>query len=149
MLFSKHSLRCALSCALLATTLAFSATTRAQEEQTETASKLRPWTLRVHYARPAGDYAGWGVYAWKGPQNGAPKWPANWKFTGHDHHGVYLDIVLGESAATVEFLISDGKGNKNCAQDQKYTLPASIAREGREIWLRQGSCSIASTPHHR
>lgn len=147
--FLKPLSLCALGCALLSTTLAFPPSAQAQEEQTETASRLRPWTLRVHYSRPAGDYAGWGIYAWKGPQNGAPKWPGNWKFSGRDHHGVYLDLVLGEGAPSVEFLITDGKGNKNCAQNQKYALPASIAKEGQEIWLRQGSCDIANHPHRR
>lgn len=113
----------------------------AQEASTDEGA-LRPWTLRVHYWRANGNYAGWGVYAWKGPNQGAPKWPANWKFDGRSKFGAYYDVVLGEGATSMEFLITDGKGNKNCARDQKYTLPADIGAKGAEIWLREGDCKI-------
>lgn len=131
-----------LSLALCAT--GASAEGAAADKQDEGGSKLKAWTLRVHYKRSSGEYGNWGVYAWKGPQLGAPKWPANWKFNARDAYGVYYDVALGEGANVVEFLLTDGKGNKACGKDQKFVLPAEVATKGAEIWLRDSECAIYS-----
>jgi hypothetical protein len=115
-------------------------------EKDEGGGKLKAWTLRIHYQRTSGEYGTWGVYAWKGPQLGAPKWPANWKFNARDAYGVYYDVALGEGANVVEFLLTDGRGNKGCSKDQKYVLPAEVATKGAEIWLRDSDCAIHSAP---
>ena len=100
------------------------------------------WTLRVHFQRDNKDYDGWGVYAWKGPRTGAPKWPGNWRFNRKDSFGVFYDVPMGEGATGMEFLLTDGKGNKSCPNDQKLTLTGSLASQGQEVWLRQGDCKI-------
>lgn len=116
-----------------------------QAEEEAAAEKLKPWTLRVHYNRASGEYGNWGVYSWKGPQTGAPKWPANWKFNGKDKYGVYYDVALGEGANVIEFLITDGRGGKACGKDQKFVLPAEVATHGAEIWLHDSDCAISPT----
>lgn len=132
-----------LAVALLGTSAAF-----AQEQDPadlpEKPTGLQPWTLRVHYARDNEDYEGWGVYAWKGPRNGAPKWPGNWRFNRKDSYGVFYDVALGEGATMMEFLITDGKGNKNCPNDQKLELSSNLAHKGQEVWIRQGECKLYS-----
>ncbi|MBB4013506.1 pullulanase-associated domain-containing protein [Niveibacterium umoris] len=133
-----------LAVALLGTSVAY-----AEEQDTsdlpEKPTGLQPWTLRVHYQRDNKDYEGWGVYAWKGPRTGAPKWPGNWRFNRKDAFGVFYDVPLGEGATMMEFLITDGKGNKNCPNDQKLELASSLAQKGQEVWLRQGECKIHAT----
>ena len=136
-----------IAAGLMAAALTSGGTASAQDADKQ--SDLRPWTLRVHYWRANADYAGWGVYSWKGPNQGAPKWPANWKFTGKDKYGTYYDVMLGEGASSMEFLITDGKGNKNCQKDQKFQLPGDLAQKGAEIWLRENECTIHTSQPKR
>ena len=138
-----------VAASLLAAVLASVGTASAQDSGDKQQPELRPWTLRVHYWRASGDYAGWGVYSWKGPNQGAPKWPANWKFNGKDKFGSYYDVMLGEGASSIEFLVTDGKGNKNCQKDQKYQLPSDLGQKGAEIWLRENECTIHTSQPKR
>lgn len=138
----KKSLIALFAVAMLGAPVAFAQEEADDAEAAVKPGALAPWTLRIHFKRENKDYDGWGVYAWKGPRNGAPKWPGNWRFNRKDSYGVFYDVPLGEGATNMEFLITDGKGNKSCPNDQKLTLASTLATQGQEIWLRQGDCKI-------
>ena len=77
----------------------------------------------VHYQRPAGDYAGWGVRI-----NGQLV-----PFTGEDAYGRFASVKLGRGPA--EFAVTDGTATDG------PTRTIDPARTG-EIWLRQGDPAI-------
>ena len=67
--------------------------------QAEAQSTLPANTVRIHYHRTNGDYAGWAIYDWTGAKNPSPSWqnPGNPQ-TGTDDFGVYWDIALADGA---------------------------------------------------
>ncbi len=105
-------------------------------------SALSAYVLRVHYHRADATYTGWGVYSWQGTTNPTPTWPANTPFNQTDAFGVYVDLPIDHAQPVVDFLVTDGQGNKNCGSDQSLTLAASIAAGGQEIWIAQADCTL-------
>ncbi len=98
--------------------------------------------LRMHYRRGDGAYAGWGVYSWQGTTRSTPTWPANIAFDQSDGFGVYVDLPVDPTKAVVQFLVTDGKGNKNCATDQSLTVSAAIGTSGQEVWIAEQDCLL-------
>ncbi|WP_051711578.1 pullulanase-type alpha-1,6-glucosidase [Andreprevotia chitinilytica] len=100
-------------------------------------------TMRVHYHRTQADTAGWGVYAWNGPVTTAAKWPDDRvQFNKTDSFGAWVDIPLNTAAKTLDFLVIDGSGTKNCQTDQHASFNSNIATQGQEIWMLQGDCQV-------
>jgi pullulanase len=110
--------------------------------QVQAQSVLPPNTVRIHYHRTNGDYAGWAIYDWTGAKNPSPSWqqPGNPQ-TGNDDFGVYWDIALADGAPQLFFIVRNADGTiKNCPDDMVLT----IATQGLEIWLLQDDCTIYS-----
>ncbi|MBZ2207387.1 alpha-1,6-glucosidase domain-containing protein [Massilia soli] len=107
-----------------------------------------PGTIRMHFHRAQGDESDWGVYSWSGPANPSSAWITDrFMMTGSDDFGGYVDIPLNTSKTAIDFLVTDGYGNKNCGNDQRTDLRSDIATAGQEIWLLEGDCTIyASAP---
>ena len=107
-----------------------------------------PGTIRMHFHRAQGDESAWGVYSWSGPANPSSTWITDrFMMTGSDDFGGYVDIALNTSKNAIDFLVTDGFGNKNCGNDQRADLRSDIATVGQEIWLLEGDCTIyASAP---
>lgn len=107
-----------------------------------TSAQPAAYVLRVHYHRNDGLYTGWGVYSWQGTSNPTPTWPANTPFNQSDSFGAWVDLPVDHAQASVQFLVTDGQGGKNCAANQSLTLAAGIATAGQEIWIAQQDCTL-------
>ena len=99
-------------------------------------------SLRVHFHDAQNDAASWGVYAWVGPVIPSVTWIADrFKFSKSDTFGGYVDIPIDPKKTAGKFLVTDGAGNKNCANDQDITFATNIATAGQEIWLLPADCT--------
>jgi pullulanase len=109
---------------------------------------VAPGTLRLHYRRAQRDEAQWGVYAWSGPAKPSVEWIKDrFMLAASDSFGGYVDIALDTGKGKIDFLLTDGSGNKNCASDQASAFAPDIATRGQEAWLLEGDCTVyASAP---
>ncbi|MGN6528549.1 MAG: alpha-1,6-glucosidase domain-containing protein [Burkholderiaceae bacterium] len=89
-------------------------------------------TLRIHYHRPAGDYAGWQLHTWNAAVS--PTWNAGWAPSGTDAFGDYWDVQLASGTGTVGYLFHDGDTKDDGGADQSYVLQPGA----NEIWRVQG-----------
>ena len=105
-------------------------------------------SLRVHFHDAQNDAAAWGVYAWIGPVTPSVVWITDrFKFSKSDAFGGYVDIPIDAKKTAGKFLITDGTGAKNCANDQDITFATNIATAGQEIWILPSDCTqYASKP---
>ena len=98
-------------------------------------------SLRVHYRRTDGNYAGWQIHTWNAAQS--PNWNAGWNPAGSDDFGVIYDVPLASGTGSVGFLFHVGDTKDNGGADQSYTLQAGA----NEIWRVQGdSTNYTSNP---
>lgn len=91
---------------------------------------------RVHYHRPDGAYAGWGLHVWMDADE-TVDWTSPKPPKGQDAFGLYWDVKLRAGAAQVGFIVHKG--------DQKDPGPdmvLEIAKHGREVWLLSGATEI-------
>ncbi|SCE64839.1 alpha-1,6-glucosidases, pullulanase-type [Micromonospora matsumotoense] len=100
----------------------------------------RDWVV-VHYQRPAGDYADWGLYAW-GDLDPAyvTEWPTGQPFAGQDSYGRFAWVKLKPGAKSVGFLVVDKAGNKDVANDRTVDVTAT-----GEVWVKQGDPALYPT----
>src|SRR6185503_15331406 len=89
-------------------------------------------SLKVHYRRTAGDYAGWQIHTWNAAQS--PAWNAGWYADGSDDFGVIYDVPLAASSGTVGYLFHNGDTKDDNGADQSYDLVSGA----NEIWRIQG-----------
>jgi pullulanase/glycogen debranching enzyme len=98
-------------------------------------------SLRVHYRRADGNYAGWQIHTWNAAQS--PNWNAGWNPSGSDDFGVYYDVPLASGSGTVGFLFHKGDDKDNGGADQSYVLQSGA----NVIWRLQGdSTNYTSNP---
>ena len=108
---------------------------------------LTPATIRMHFRRVQHDEAQWGVYSWSGPAHPSSQWIVDrFMMTGSDSFGGYVDIPVDTGKSAIQFLVTDGAGNKNCQSDQAADFNANIASAGQEVWMLEGDCSVYKTP---
>ncbi|HEX8614249.1 MAG TPA: pullulanase-type alpha-1,6-glucosidase [Telluria sp.] len=109
---------------------------------------VAPGTIRMHYRRAQRDEAQWGVYSWSGPAKPSEQWIKDrFMMTASDSFGGYADIAVDATKTRIDFLLTDGTGNKNCAGDQAGDFAPDIATRGQEVWLLEGDCTVyASAP---
>ncbi|HEU4346485.1 MAG TPA: pullulanase-associated domain-containing protein, partial [Actinoplanes sp.] len=90
-----------------------------------------PDCVVIHYRRPDGDYAGWGLHAWEGtpakPDWGAPLSPAGW-----DAFGAVFRVPVRPDAIGLRFVLHRGDV-KDLPDDQRLDLTAC-----REVWMVAG-----------
>ncbi|WP_229427026.1 pullulanase-type alpha-1,6-glucosidase [Massilia atriviolacea] len=106
-------------------------------------ASIAPNTIRLHYRRAQRDEAQWGVYSWSGPAKPSVEWIKDrFMLTSTDSFGGYVDIPLDPTKTRIDFLLTDGSGNKNCASDQASDFAPDIATRGQEAWLLEGDCKV-------
>ncbi|MFJ4482039.1 pullulanase-type alpha-1,6-glucosidase [Streptomyces longwoodensis] len=112
-------------------------------EETPTASS-RDYAV-VHYQRPDGDYANWGLYAWGDLAEGeATDWPKSHPFVGRDAYGAFAWVKLKPGASNVGFLVIDKDGTKDVATDRTI----DVTKTG-EVWIQQGKADVLTErPDH-
>ncbi|PTA42346.1 pullulanase-type alpha-1,6-glucosidase [Micromonospora sp. RP3T] len=100
----------------------------------------RDWAI-VHYQRPAGGYADWGLYAWGDIDPAyATEWPKGQPFAGEDAYGRFAWVKLKPGAKSVGFLVVDSDGNKDVANDRTI----DVTQTG-EVWVKQGDPTLYPT----
>lgn len=114
--------------------------------------------VRVHYNRPDGQYADWGLHLWQvdGGRNyiadyPGVAWPQPLMRGGVDAYGAYFDIEASKftnaAAAGFGFIVHRPAQDGDPAADRTWTFS-----DGREFWLRSGDATvyrsnpIAATP---
>ncbi|MBL8278666.1 MAG: pullulanase-type alpha-1,6-glucosidase [Pelomonas sp.] len=98
-------------------------------------------SLRVHYRRAGGDYAGWQIHTWGAAQS--PNWNGGWNAAGSDDFGVYYDVPLAAGSGSVGFLFHLDNTKDNGGADQSYVLQSGA----NEIWRLEGdSTNYATNP---
>ncbi|MEU3457176.1 pullulanase-type alpha-1,6-glucosidase [Micromonospora sp. NPDC006766] len=103
-------------------------------------SASRDWVV-VHYQRPAGGYADWGLYTW-GDIDPAYQtdWPNGQPFAGEDSFGRFAWVKLNPGAKSVGFLVVDRNGTKDVDQDRAV----DVTQTG-EVWVKQGDPTLYPT----
>ncbi|MFC9910922.1 pullulanase-type alpha-1,6-glucosidase [Streptomyces sp. NPDC127197] len=92
----------------------------------------------VHYNRPDGNYADWGLYAWGDLADGeSTTWPDSHPFTGRDAYGAFAYVKLKPGASNVGFLVIDKDGNKDVSADRTI----DVTKTG-EVWIEQGKEAV-------
>jgi pullulanase-type alpha-1,6-glucosidase len=92
----------------------------------------------VHYKRPDGDYADWGLYAWGDLADGeSTTWPDSHPFIGRDAYGAFAYVKLKPGASNVGFLVIDEDGDKDVSADRTI----DVTRTG-EVWIEQGKAEV-------
>jgi pullulanase len=102
-------------------------------------------TVRIHYHREAGDYAGWAVYTWNGALVPSPFYPSTHTFDGNDSFGVFFDVRVKPDATLLNFILHAAGGSpKNCTtNDMQFDFsPPGAPGAGGEIWQLQDDCTI-------
>jgi len=102
----------------------------------------QPSTVRIHYHRDDGNYAGWTTYVYNAPGEALGGWPGKAP-TGSDAFGVYWDIPV--SSQEFNFIIvKDGGGTRepsnwsgNTGDQQQFWRLA----DGKEIWKLSGDAT--------
>jgi len=147
-----HFGKCGAIVALWATfALGFIEPAAAQEKQ---AVPLPAGKLAIHYYRPDGNYAGWGVHLWEsfekivdgklGPKAGSDRtvspisWMAPMKPTGQDDFGVYWHIDADDFAnGKANYIIHKGDSKDQCGKDMYW-----MVKDGKAIWVNAADCNI-------
>jgi pullulanase len=103
--------------------------------------------MRMHFHRVEGTYSDWGVYSWAGPLVPDTVWITDrFMFNNTDGFGGYVDIPIDTTQSAIQFLVTDGSGNKNCQNNQVENFSSTIATTGQEIWMLEGDCTIYASP---
>ncbi|MDU0291974.1 pullulanase-type alpha-1,6-glucosidase [Saccharothrix longispora] len=94
--------------------------------------------LVVHYNRPAGDYAGWGLHVW-GDVESAPTWDAPLPFAGETPYGRFAWVKLKPGARSVGLIAH--KGDEKDTDGDRFVDPGATP----QVWLAQGRTAVHPT----
>ncbi len=113
----------------------------APEAPREPAAEQAAGTARIHYHRPDGDYAGWGVHVWEDSAEQGVTWQNPLKPVGQDDFGVFWDVKLKPDAKKLGFIVHKG--------DQKDPGPdmfLMLDEQGSEVWVVSGRDQLFTEP---
>jgi pullulanase-type alpha-1,6-glucosidase len=98
-------------------------------------------TVTVHYGRPDGQYAGWGLHLWgDGLAPGAgTTWDAPRQPDGTDTYGAYWNVPVGDPTKPVNLVVHRGD-TKDPGVDQ-----AVIPVAAGDAWVRSGEPAVQPT----
>ena len=103
-----------------------------------------PNTVRVHYHRTNGDYAGWSIYSFTGALHPTADFCQPDPPAGTDDFGIYFDVPLLPNATELQFIIvivhANCNATKNCPNDLTQNISA-----GLEVWILQDDCTLYQT----
>jgi pullulanase len=88
----------------------------------------------LHYRRPDGDHAGWGLHVWEGAA-ARTSWSTPITPTGFDAFGAVFRVPLKPDAVGLRFVLHRG-AVKDLPDDQRLDLTTS-----REVWLVAGEAA--------
>jgi pullulanase len=118
---------------LVASAISAAAPAQAQSETCEEAI--------IHYHRPAGDYADWGLHVWGPNATSGVTWASPFMPTGEDDFGLIWAVPMQADADHLMYIVHRGD-EKDPGPDQQMTFAVT----GCEIWLVQGDETQYPTP---
>ncbi|WP_430791977.1 pullulanase-type alpha-1,6-glucosidase [Actinoplanes sp. G11-F43] len=87
----------------------------------------------IHYRRPDGDYAGWGLHCWEGvPVKEKTRWGAPHMPDRFDAFGAVFRVRVRPDAVGLRYVLHRGE-EKDLPDDQRLDLTVT-----REVWLTAG-----------
>jgi hypothetical protein len=103
-------------------------------------------TATIHYNRPDGNYAAWGLHFWGtgiAPTEALPTWANPAEFEGTDGYGAVFTIDIADPLLQVGFIVHGQPPNENTkdTDPDRFFTPA----ETPHIWLRQGDTTVYDT----
>jgi glycosidase len=102
-------------------------------------------TAVVHYNRPGGDYADWGLHLWgTGKAGPDTAWDTPKQRDGVDTYGAYFDIAIADDRQRVNFIVHRSGADANTTEpggDRGF-----VPIDHDEIWLKQGDPTIYFSP---
>ncbi|MGE5435246.1 MAG: alpha-amylase family glycosyl hydrolase, partial [Candidatus Doudnabacteria bacterium] len=104
-------------------------------------------TAVIHYNRPDGNYAAWGLHLWGdglAPGEATPGWTTPTAFEGSDAYGALHRIGIADDTQRVGFIVHGmpplTDPNIKDTPNDRFFIPLATP----EIWLRQGDPRIFS-----
>jgi hypothetical protein len=104
-------------------------------------------TAIIHYNRPDGDYAAWGLHLWGdglAPGEATAEWTSPTPFEGSDAYGALHQIGIADDTKRVGFIVHGRPPatdpNIKDTPNDRFFIPLATP----EIWLRQGDARIFS-----
>jgi len=103
-------------------------------------------TAVIHYRRPAGDYADWGLHLWGDAVAdevlAQVTWERPWPFTAIDDFGARFEVPLKDDTKPLNYIIHlPGRGDEPVGRepggDRRF-----IPLESPEVWIVQGDPTI-------
>ncbi len=127
--------------------------------QSAEVAKAPDGSVGIHYWRPDGDYAGWGVHLWEsfekvkegkvvGPKDKSDMpimdiaWTRPMMPTGKDGFGVYWFVKVSEFRnGKINYIIHKGDTKEQCGKDIAWF----VETQGREVFVNNGDCNTYFT----
>jgi alpha-amylase len=104
-------------------------------------------TAIVHYKRPAGDYADWGLHLWGDGKAGPDTaWDAPRQRDGVDGYGAFFNIPLANDTRPVNFIVHRPSGDSVPTTREPGGDRSFVPLDHPEIWLEQGDPTIYYSP---
>jgi hypothetical protein len=112
----------------------------------------------LHYFRPDGKYAGWGLHVWTsfdkvqdgkvvGPKDKSDKplpgvsWAQPMPPTGTDGYGAYWLLNLSDFGnGKINYIIHQGDSKEQCGKDIAWF----VETQGKEVFVNRGDCNTYS-----
>ena len=104
-------------------------------------------TAVIHYRRPAGDYAGWGLHLWGDAiaEGVGTTWDAPRAPTRFDDFGAVFEIPLADAAASLNYIIHTPSGDVVPTTREPGGDRTFVPEEVREVWIVAGDPTIHAT----
>jgi alpha-amylase len=104
-------------------------------------------TAVLHYFRPAGDYAGWGLHLWGdavAPQAKEPNigWGDPWDLTRVENGWARYEIPLVDDQKPVNFIMHLPNGNTEGVDREPGGDRSFIPANDAEVWIKQGDATV-------
>jgi hypothetical protein len=124
--------------------------TATSDTRTVTIVQAQVTTAVVHYNRPAGDYADWGLHLWgeaiADSVAASVGWDKPWQRSGTDAFGAVYEIPLKDDTKPVNFIMHRPSGDSVPATREPGGDRSFVPLEHPQIWLRQGDAAVYFTP---
>ncbi len=114
--------------------------------RTVTIVQAKVATATIHYNRPDGNYAAWGLHLFGdglAPGQGTAEWTNPTPFEGTDAYGALHQIQIADDTKRVGFIVHQrppGNPDVKDTDPDRFFIPLATP----EIWLRQGDGRIFS-----
>ena len=110
--------------------------------------QTRVTTAVVHYERPAGDYADWGLHLFGDAiaAGVATAWEAPRQRDGVDEDGAFFNIPLKDDTKPVGFIVHRPSGDSVPTTREPGGDRSFVPLEHPEIWLKQGDPTVYFSP---